>query len=97
MRLVFSFFVLAASLCVGSAAIARADEANSPVSQDPETEAKPVVSSLSTERSYPNATWLSVGASPNGNISGAVGLRRSLIGIEIGMVGGGVELPSGDP
>jgi hypothetical protein len=47
------------------------------------------------------SVWLSVGASPSGNISGAVGARKGFIGsrfgigAEFGLVGGGTALPDG--
>ncbi len=46
-----------------------------------------------------SSSWISVGASPSGNISGAVGARKGLngtyfgIGAELGVVGGGTALP----
>lgn len=45
--------------------------------------------------SYNNATWLSIGANDKGSISGAVGVRRDWIGIEVGGVAEGTSLPSG--
>jgi len=48
-----------------------------------------------------SSVWISVGASPSGNISGAVGARKGFIGsrfgigAEFGVVGGGTALPDG--
>jgi len=39
--------------------------------------------------------WISVGASPKGQISGAIGARKGFIGAEFGVVGGGTALPEG--
>ncbi len=47
------------------------------------------------------SVWISVGASPSGNISGAIGARKGFIGsmfgigAEFGVVGGGTALPDG--